>query len=158
MIRKLFHRRTTASSPRTSTRRRSSLETLENRVLMAGDLSISDATVIEANDSIVWLGSYITSQAGGLDHPTGMVLGPNGDLFVASAATDRVLRYEAATGTFLGTFVSPGSGGLDNPDGVVFGPDGNLYVASVITHAVLRYEGTTGDFTGRVCRFRCRWP
>ncbi|MBI1853774.1 MAG: NHL repeat-containing protein [Planctomycetes bacterium] len=81
----------------------------------------------------------------GLVHPTAVVFGPDGNLYVSSFETDAVYRFSGTTGAFLSIFVAPGSGGLDGPDvGMTFGPDGNLYVPSFFNHAVLRYDGSTG--------------
>lgn len=86
-------------------------------------------------------------ETGGLDNPTGLAFGPDGNLYVASFETDSVLRYDGATGTFLGDFVPAGGGGLDGPDaGLTFGPDGHLYVPSYFTDQVLRFDGGSGAF------------
>jgi WD40 repeat protein len=95
------------------------------------------------------LGAFIASGSGGLRTDTGssaLTFGPDGNLYVSSAGTDSVLRYDGQTGTFLDEFVSAGSGGLDNPVGLAFGPDARLYVASSSTDSVLRYDGRTGEF------------
>jgi sugar lactone lactonase YvrE len=76
--------------------------------------------------------------------PTDLTFGPGGDLFVSSAATSEVKRYDGNTGAFKAVFVTAGSGGLSEAEGVVFGPDGNLYVASELGNAVIRYDGATG--------------
>ena len=83
--------------------------------------------------------------SGGLpDGPSGLAIGPDGNLYVVSLNTDEVLRFEL-NGTYLGPFVSAGAGGLDAPRDVVFDGDGNLYVSSSTTNQVLRY-GPTGSF------------
>jgi probable HAF family extracellular repeat protein len=79
----------------------------------------------------------------GLDRPVEVIRGVDGNLYVSSAFTDEVRRYDGTTGEALGAFVSSGSGGLDNPSGLAFGPDG-LYVVSRWSHQVLKYDGTTG--------------
>jgi hypothetical protein len=73
---------------------------------------------------------------------------PDSDLFLSSAATSEVMRYDGTTGAFEGVFVTAGSGGLNEAEGMAFGPNGNLFVASELGNAVLEYNGTTGAFVG----------
>jgi streptogramin lyase len=68
-----------------------------------------------------------------------LILHTDGKLYVASWATDAVLRYDGATGAFLDVVVPAGSGGLDGPSGLAFDAGGNLFVASALTGQVLRY-------------------
>jgi sugar lactone lactonase YvrE len=79
--------------------------------------------------------------------PRGIVVGPNGNLFVASANGHRVLEYDFDNGLQPTTFVAENSGGLRSPHGLTFGPDGNLYVTSFRQEfKVYRYDGETGAF------------
>ena len=81
-------------------------------------------------------------------HPT------DGKVYVASAYTDEVLRYDAITGEFVDVFVTPGNGGIDHPDGMLFGPDANndglpeLLVTGWLSDNVVRYDGATGQPLG----------
>jgi sugar lactone lactonase YvrE len=107
----------------------------------------------------------------GLQHPTGMVFGPDGasdgklDLYVCAAFENAIYRYDGTTGAPLpapgqtgAVFVPAGSGGLNVPAGIVFGADGNLYVTSQNINisskgdapagAVLRFEGPSGPNPG----------
>lgn len=84
----------------------------------------------------------VTSPASGLDGPTGLAFGPDGNLYVSSPG--RILRYSGQNGAFMGSFA--GGGGLANPTSLAFGPDGNLYVSSFPGNAVLRYNGQMGAF------------
>ncbi len=84
--------------------------------------------------------------SGGLNGPSKLTCGPDGNLYVSSQLNDRVYRYDGSTGEFSDVFVSTGSGGLNLPVGLDFGPDGNLYVVSNLNHSVLRYDGSTGAF------------
>ena len=75
------------------------------------------------------------------------MIGPTGNLLVASRATDEVLEYDATTGSFLGALVSAGLGGLFEPFGLAFDSAGVLYVTSN-DGRILRYDGSTGSFLG----------
>ena len=86
--------------------------------------------------------------------PAGAAFGPDGDFYVVSHGTSRVLRFDGSTGAFISEFVTAGNGGLDHPEGLVFGPDANgdgtddLYVANGGGNSVLQYDGATGVFLG----------
>jgi DNA-binding beta-propeller fold protein YncE len=77
--------------------------------------------------------------------PRGIVVGPNGNLFVASGG--RVLEYALDNGLQPTTFVAENDGGLRFAHGLTFGPDGNLYVTSFRQEFnVYRFDGKTGAF------------
>lgn len=80
---------------------------------------------------------------GPLNGPTAASFGPGGDLFVASFANDRILRFDGVSGAYEGEFVSAGLGGLNGPDaGTKWGPDGLLYVPSFFNDRILRYDAS----------------
>src|SRR5690348_12199810 len=58
------------------------------------------------------LGAFVPSGGGGLDSPQGITVGPDDNVYVSSANTDQVLKYNGATGAFLGAIAG---GGLDQP-------------------------------------------
>jgi DNA-binding beta-propeller fold protein YncE len=89
---------------------------------------------------------FVPTGSGGLNGPSKLICGDDGNLYVTSQNNDQVLRYAGSTGAFIDIFVASGSGGLDLPIGLDFGPDGNLYVASFGNHSVLRYSGVDGSF------------
>ena len=134
--------------------RRLHVEQLEDRRLLSIDLSIDDVAVPEGDQTPRFIDAFVTSESGGLNYATGAIFGPDGngdgaeDLYVASAFTDQVLRYDGVSGAFLDAFVSAASGGLDFPNGMVFGRDGHLYVGSRETDEVLRYDGSSDASLG----------
>jgi sugar lactone lactonase YvrE len=85
-------------------------------------------------------------ETGGMERVRGIHFGPDGNLYVSSAETDSVIRFDGKTGALMGTFAE--SVDLDGPIGMTFGPDGHLYVASALTNRVLRFDGETGAELG----------
>src|SRR5687768_284626 len=74
--------------------RRLALEPLEDRRLMAVDISISDASAIEGDNALAFIDRFVAFQSGGLARPRGSTFGPDGngddldDFYVASADTN----------------------------------------------------------------------
>jgi DNA-binding beta-propeller fold protein YncE len=94
-------------------------------------------------------------------HPRGLVIGPNGLLYVSSVPAfplgGEVLVFDPKTLDFIGAFITDagGAGQLNRPEGLVFGPDGNLYITSfrndaADTDSIRVYDGGTGVFTGKI--------
>ncbi len=77
--------------------------------------------------------------------PTGMVITPEGELFVAGRADGSVRRYDALDGTPLGVLIAPGPDAPIRPFGVEIGPDDRLYVTSD-DNSVRAYDRNTGAF------------
>ena len=92
-------------------------------------------------------GTFIETagQGTGAGDPQLFEFGPDGNVYVASQATSRVLRYHGATGAFIDEFVPAGPSGVVSPSGLTFGADGNLYVSSTVTNEVRRYAFPTGE-------------
>jgi DNA-binding beta-propeller fold protein YncE len=97
-------------------------------------------------------------------HPFGLVIGPDGLLYVSSRPNlfagdqgGQVLQFDPETGNFIKTFISSSGGRnrLNGPEGLVFGPDGRLYITSFRardddqdTDKILIYEGPRGAHPG----------
>jgi hypothetical protein len=104
--------------------------------------------------------------------PRGLVIGPDGLLYVSSASNiasglgGHVLRFDPATGQFIDVFIASTGGvacdcvnELNRPEGIVFGPDGNLYMAGFRADAtdndrILIFQGPAaadpGAYVGRI--------
>jgi len=103
---------------------------------------------VNPNDSQS-LQMFIPEGSGGLNAPSELLFGPDGNLYVQDFNEDStvtILRYNGTTGAFLDNFItfSPGN----QYDGILFGPDGDFYATSYDTNEVLRYDGSTGAFIG----------
>ncbi len=112
---------------------------------------------IEAYDGVsgVFVNTIVRgSGAGGngLDEPTGLAIGPNGGLFVASSGNTTIYRVinNGNQGVLI-PFTNGGAitGGIE---GIVFGPDadgdgfGDLYVAAFFNDQIDVFSGRTGAF------------
>jgi DNA-binding beta-propeller fold protein YncE len=92
----------------------------QGRLYVASSYS-SEVKAFDAGTG-AFVSTFVASGSGGLDGPTALAFGPDGDLYVTSQADDAVRRYHGSTGAFLGVFVAPGSGGLDAPFDLAFRP------------------------------------
>jgi hypothetical protein len=124
----------------------------------AFDTTTTPATFLKNLDTTGYSNSFF--------HPFGMVIGPDGKLYVANRPIDPevgvgdVMRFNLQTKRFFDVFVSGAKCGcnLDRPSGVVFGPDGRLYVTSSRpatapsddTDKILIFDGATGAFVDKI--------
>lgn len=89
-----------------------------------------------------------------LSRPSGLALGSDGLLYVSSAGTKQILRFNPRTNTFVDVFIAPGgpyptpgNGRYDvvSPSDLLFGPNGNLYVLNEFGR-IQRFDGRTGAY------------
>jgi WD40 repeat protein len=100
--------------------------------------------ILKIDSSGVLSGNF--AAGGGLDAPTAMAYGPDSNLYVTSAGSDSVIRFDGSSGAFQAVVTSFG---LDFPTGLAFGPDHKLYVSNPLgffANSVLRYDSVTGAF------------
>jgi sugar lactone lactonase YvrE len=83
-----------------------------------------------ANDIPTSAGAYF---------PTGIAVGPDGNIYVSAYGIGSILRFDGQTGASLGPFAT-GFG----PAQLAFGPDGNLYVSEFFGTAVRTYDAHAG--------------
>src|SRR5262245_19997828 len=75
-------------------------------------ISIADATAVEGNTAIRFIDRFVAEGSGGLHASSVSHFGPDGnqdgvsDLYVPSAVTDQILRYDGASGAFIDAFVA----------------------------------------------------
>lgn len=86
-----------------------------------------------------FIDEFIPYGTGGLSAVEGMVIGPDGQLYVANFGGGNVLRFDLRTGAFIDVFAS----GLSQPVGLIF-RSGFLYVSDYSESLVKRFDGTTG--------------
>jgi DNA-binding beta-propeller fold protein YncE len=110
--------------------------------VLVSDFNLDRIVRFEADGSAPTV--LVATGSGGLDLPHRSRVGPDGLLYVASAGTDQILRFNATSGAFVDVFAGSGGGLLDYPVDFVFRPDGFLYVSSQLTNSVLRYSVATG--------------
>jgi hypothetical protein len=104
---------------------------------------VPSGTLRKYLSSGVFLGAFVPgAQFTSPFHPRGIVLGPDGILYVSNDPNPpppygnglggQILRFNPDTGAFIDVFISDlgGVGKLNRPVGLVFGSDNKLYVTS----------------------------
>ncbi len=75
--------------------------------------------------------------------PLDCAFGPDRQLYVASAANDRIVKINVDTGAAV-PLVNTGQDGLDGPSALAFGPDGHIYVAATLSGKIMKFHSQTG--------------
>jgi sugar lactone lactonase YvrE len=75
--------------------------------------------------------------------PTGIAVGPDGNIYVSAYGIGSILRFNGQTGASLGVFAT-GFG----PAQLAFGPDGNMYVSEFFGTTVRTYDAHAGASFG----------
>ncbi|HZW09742.1 MAG TPA: M12 family metallo-peptidase [Phycisphaerales bacterium] len=107
--------------------------------------SMLDDRVVQFGRGGGLLGDLVGPGGGGLSEPGAMCLSTWGPLLVASAGTDSVKAYDAASGAYLGDHVGAGAGGLARPFGLAVTREGSLAVTSA-DGRILEFDLGTGAF------------
>lgn len=128
--------------------------------LLGGDFKFNG--VFRFSDAGEPIAGGIPSMSAGLEATSGIAVGPDGNIYVASKDTGEILFYDGDTGEPLclndclstrpGYFAllrdeaHPNSG----PGPIRFGPDGHLYASDYGGTTVRKFHGTTGVELGTV--------
>ena len=89
-------------------------------------------------------------------YPSGMDIGPDGNLYVASWTSQRISRFNITTGAFISDFPVPIAGA--GVAAIRFGPDGKLYAAIGTGTDIVRFDGVTGAYLARSSRLALPTP
>lgn len=101
-------------------------------------------------------GYFVPPGSGGLDAPTWMDFGPQGDLYVKSSGNNRILAYDRVTGEFARVYLDGDAAGIDIGsfdfrDSVsatpTFGPGSNLFDLTLQNGVTTAIFGIAGGFT-----------
>jgi DNA-binding beta-propeller fold protein YncE len=79
--------------------------------------------------------------AAGISAPTGIAVGPDGNVYVAPQNSGDVEEFNGITGALIGTFASVGA--PKTIGGIAFG-NGDLYVVDASDDRIYEFNGTTG--------------
>src|SRR5215212_841551 len=121
--------------------------------ILGGDFKFNG--VFRYDDAGNPVAGAIPSGSAGLQGTSGIAIGPDGNIYVASKDSGEVLFYHSVTGAPLPSPLPGGRDGLfavlrdashpnSGPGPIRFGPDGNLYVADYGGTTIREYNGTTG--------------
>jgi hypothetical protein len=70
------------------------VEALEDRTVPTVSISVANASLNEIGSP----SAFVSAGSGGLSSPNDLVLGSDGNVYVASTGTNSVIRYNGATG------------------------------------------------------------
>ena len=110
-------------------------------------LYITDGGNVDVFNGGILNQNFITN----VNEASGLAVGVDGTLYVASEGDAQVYSYNPATGSFTGTFVtfygSTDPRSVQGPLGMTWGPDGQLYIADVTANNVHIYSGAGTSVT-----------
>lgn len=126
-----------------------------NNRIRAVDLSTGVIRTVAGTGMAVYNGDGVAAIETGLAGPSGLVLAPDGTLFIADTFNGRIRAYDCITG-LIRTVVGDGgdyryqgpdeppSNSLSRPSGVALDDEGNLYMTDSDNHLVRRWDRITG--------------
>ncbi|MEL7450140.1 MAG: 6-bladed beta-propeller [Pseudomonadota bacterium] len=114
-----------------------------------GDLYISDDSIIHRVTTDGKTVNRFERPPGVQPQAHGLVVAPNGTVYMTDWGNHKVVQYDRATGAILASWgeFGSGTGQFNRPWGIAAGPDGTLYVADQKNDRVQRFD-TGGVFLG----------
>jgi len=112
---------------------------------------------VAGTGSVGYSGDGGAATAATLNHPQGIALDTNGNLYIADTGNNVIREVSAANGT-IATIAGTGVGGfggdggpaaaalLNQPWGISFGMDGSLYIADFLNNVIRRID-TSGNIS-----------
>lgn len=88
---------------------------------------------------------FVAPQAGGLAQPSDLAFGPDNHLYVASAGSDAILRFDGFSGDWIDAFIPNGAPDLIQPQGLAFAND-QLFVINGVSPFLLVFDAASGQF------------
>jgi len=109
----------------------------------AGSVFVSVTRAVDEFSTDGTLIRTLTLGAGVSFSPTDMAFGKDGNLYVLDTFSDKLQKFNPATGAYLGSL---GSFPTIAPRGITLGPDGNFYVDG-LDGTIVQVNSTTGVTT-----------
>lgn len=99
--------------------------------------------IVGANDTIARVDpatrAMLVEPLPGIDQPSDLLVGPDGDLWITAQDSDGLGRYDPDTGQLT---VHP-TPGVDGPTRLTLGPDGNIWFTGIDNDSVGRFDPDT---------------
>lgn len=115
------------------------------------DLNTGLITTVAGTGEMGYTGDGMPAVAAGLSGPSGLAIGPDGDLYIADTFSGRIRRVELTTG-LISTVAGDGgeyrfsgraeelSTSLSRPHAIAMDRDGNLFVTDSDSHLIRRWD------------------
>jgi len=115
-------------------------------VLLFLGLMSASVTHAESSSFVTKWGSEGSSN-GQFSSPSGIVVGPSGNIYVVDTSNNRIQEFDSS-GSFItkwGSYGNSNSGSVPGPEGVAVDSSGNVYVADTNSHRILKFD-SNGTF------------